>query len=155
MTELMRRREAQVPTTYDFWDPARMIRDFMRWEPWREPAAKLEQMQRFAPDFDVKETKEAYVLEADLPGLRDEDVTVTVAGNRLTVAGKREAEEKQNGEAYYAIERMHGSFTRSFTLPEGADPDRVQANLENGVLTLVIPKRPEEKTRRVPVKTLK
>jgi HSP20 family protein len=156
MTELVRRREAQTPTGYDFWDPAKLIRDFMGgWDPWRGPAATLGTMAQFAPDFDVKETKEAYILKADVPGVREEDLVVNVAGNRLTIAGKRDAEEKRQGEAYYAIERMHGAFTRAFTLPEGADAERVQAEMKDGVLTLMVPKRPEEKTRQVPVKTIK
>jgi HSP20 family protein len=155
MTELVRRREAEAPTAYGFWEPARLMREFLRWDPIREPMAALGTMPNFAPDFDVKETKEAYVLKADLPGVREEDLSVSVAGSRLTVSGKREAEEKRQGETFYAIERMHGSFTRAFTLPEGADPERVQADLKDGVLTLLVPKRPEEKTRQVPVKTLK
>jgi HSP20 family protein len=150
MTEMVKRRE--VPT--NFWDPARLMRDLMGWEPWREPEAMLG-MRTFVPDFDIKETKEAYILKADLPGVREEELTVTVAGNRLTVGGKREAEEKRQGEQYYITERMYGTFTRAFTLPEGADGDRVQAELKEGVLTLVVPKRPEEKTRQVPVKAVR
>ena len=155
MTQLVRRPEAQVPMTRDFWDPAKLIRDFMGWEAWREPAATLATMPSWLPDFDVKETKEAYVLKADLPGVHEENLAVTLAGNRLTIAGRRDAEEKRQGEAYYAFERMYGSFTRVFTLPEGADADHVQADLKDGVLTLLVPKRPEEKTRQVPVKTFK
>jgi HSP20 family protein len=130
------------------------MREFMRWEPWREPEAMLG-MPTFVPDLDIKETKEAYILKADLPGVREEELTVTVAGNRLTVVGKREAEEKRQGEHYYITERMYGAFTRAFTLPEGADGDKLQAELKDGVLTLVMPKRPEEKTRQVPVKTIR
>ena len=153
MMEVIRKHEVKVPPTSDFWDPPQWLRELVRWEPMREPASFLETLPRFAPDFDIKETKDAYVLKADLPGVHVEDLEVHIAGNRLKIAGRRAAEEKKEGEAFYALERMYGSFSRVFTFPEGADPDRVQAELQDGILTLVVPKRPEEKTRQVTVKT--
>ena len=153
MKEVIRKHETKVPATSDFWDPPQWLRELVRWEPMREPAAILETLSRFVPDFDIKETKDTYVLKADLPGVHVEDLEVHIAGNRLKIAGRRAAEEKKEGEAFYALERTYGTFSRVFTLPEGADPERVQAELQDGILTLIVPKRPEEKTRQVTVKT--
>jgi HSP20 family protein len=108
----------------------------------------------FSPRFEVKETKNAYVFKADLPGLEEKDLEITVTGSRVTVSGKREAENKNEGETYYAYERSYGSFSRSFTLPEGADADHAEADLRNGVLTLSIPKLPEHQPKKISVKGL-
>jgi HSP20 family protein len=99
----------------------------------------------------VKETKESFVFKADLPGIKEQDLEVTVAGNRLTVAGKREAEKEEKNETVYAYERSFGSFTRSFTLPEQADTDHIKAELKNGELTLVVPKTLASVAKRIPV----
>lgn len=78
---------------------------------------------------------------------------MTVTGNRLTVSGKREAEKEDKGERYYSYERSYGSFTRSFTLPEGADTDKLRASLEKGVLAITVPKKPEVQAKKIAVKT--
>ena len=106
----------------------------------------------FAPAFDVKETKEAYLFKADVPGMQDKDIEVTVTGNRLTINGKREAEKEDKGDRYYAYERTYGSFTRSFTLPDGADVDKLRASLDSGVLSLTLPKKPEVQPKKIAVK---
>ncbi|MBX3183470.1 MAG: Hsp20/alpha crystallin family protein [Polyangiaceae bacterium] len=106
----------------------------------------------FVPSFDVKETAEGFVLTADLPGVKPEDVEVSVNGNLLTVSGKRQVEERKEGESFHQIERSYGSFRRLFTLPDNVSPD-VEAQLRDGVLTLTVPKRPESKPRQITVKT--
>lgn len=105
----------------------------------------------FLPRFDVKEGRDGFVFKADVPGLKQEDVEITLDGNRLTITGKREAEAHGEGETHFLSERSYGAFTRSFTLPESADTDRLQADLSNGVLTLQVPKRPETRPRRIPL----
>jgi HSP20 family protein len=124
----------------------------LRWDPFREEYANLTQgAVQFTPRFDVKETKDAYVLKADLPGVKDEDIDVSLHGNMLTISGKKEEEHKDEGEQYYAMERFSGSFSRSFTLPDGADGEHVTADLKNGVLTLQIPKRPEAQPKKIAI----
>jgi HSP20 family protein len=103
----------------------------------------------FVPHFDVKESEAGYVFKADLPGVKEQDLDISLTGNRLTVSGKRDAEERHESETYFAFERTYGSFTRSFTLPEGADAEHVQAELKSGVLTLVLPKKPENQPRKI------
>jgi HSP20 family protein len=107
--------------------------------------------QGFTPDVEVKEAKDCYVFKADLPGVKEEDVEISVLGNRITISGKREEEEKHEDERYFACERRYGSFMRSFTLPEGVNTDDVKAEFDNGVLLVKVAKRPEQQPRRIPV----
>ena len=112
-----------------------------------------EQPVRFTPDFEVKETKEGFVFKADLPGVKEKDLEITMTGNRLTISGKREADMEEKADTYYACERSYGSFTRSFTLPEGTDGENhSRAELKEGVLTLLLPKKLEQQPRRIEVK---
>jgi HSP20 family protein len=129
---------------------------WMRWDPFREMAPfwpAEEQAVRFTPDFEVRETKDGFVFTADIPGVKEKDLEITMTGNRLTISGKREAEMQERTDTYYARERSYGSFTRAFTLPDSGDPsDHVHADLTDGVLTLFLPKKAELKPRRIEVK---
>jgi len=129
---------------------------FARWDPFREMAPfwpAEEQPARLTPEFEVKETKDGFVFIADLPGIKEKDVEITMTGNRLTISGKREAELEEKSDTYYANERSYGSFTRAFTLPEGThDGNDIRAELNEGVLRLLIPKKPELQPRRIEVK---
>ena len=127
---------------------------WMRWDPFRQMASVTgeEQPARFTPDFEVKETKDGFVFKADVPGIKETDLEITMTGNRLTISGKREAEKTENTDIYYARECSYGGFTRAFTLPEGTDGDnRIRADLDQGVLTLILPKKPELQPRRIEV----
>lgn len=137
------------------WDPFEMMQDLMRWDPFREMSRRLggDELAGFVPSFDVKETKDAYNFKADLPGVKESDLDISLTGNRLTISGERQEEKKDEGEQYYTYERSYGSFSRSFTLPEGVDVDRVQADLKEGVLNVVVPKKPEIQAKRIPLKT--
>lgn len=136
------------------WDPFRAMRDLLHWEPFAEmmPRWAIEQGQ-IDVAFDVKETKDAFIFKADLPGIKVEDIDVKLTQNRLTVSGKREAEKTEKGDTFYVYERSYGGFTRSFTLPEGVDSDRIEADLKDGVLALTLPKKPEVKSKEVKIKT--
>lgn len=138
-------------------EPFRRLRDWMGWDPFQEMARiwPAEERLAFTPAFEVIETKDAYHFKADLPGVKEDDIEISVTGNRLTVNGKREEEEKEESDRYYAYERRYGSFTRSFTLPEGIDTDNIRSELSAGVLTLVLPKLPEVQAKRIPVKAVK
>lgn len=134
------------------WDPLRMFREFMRWDPFREMMPlQIETPLVFVPDVDVREASDAYIFKVDLPGVREQDLDVSLVGNRLIISGRREEEQRQEGDTYFAIERACGSFSRSFTLPEGTDPAAVKAELKEGVLTLAIPKSPEAQPKKIPV----
>lgn len=126
------------------------FRDLFGWDPFGDLARQPSQV--FAPRFEVKERADAYVFTADLPGVKEEDLDISLQNGVLTVSGSRNAEEKKEGETYYLYERSYGSFSRSFALPEMADPDKVEARLANGELVLTVGKRQEAKPRKIGLK---
>ena len=135
--------------------PLRSIREFLAWDPFQEMSPLLPvEIQRVIPPFEVRETKDRFVFMADLPGVDPKDIEIFLTGNRLTITGMRvdKVEKGEEGE-YYARERTYGRFTRSFTLPEGADLNAVQAHLAAGVLTIVFPKVPAVQPKKIPVKS--
>ncbi len=142
-----RKAPAPIIPGPDFFAP---IRDFM--EPFRQlalaPFGDFRSLSLFAP-FEIKENKEAYLFKADVPGVKEADLEITVTGTRLTVTGKREEEKEEHGDTYYSRERSYGSFTRSFTLPEGSDVAHIAAELKAGVLTISVPKKHETRTKKV------
>jgi HSP20 family protein len=105
----------------------------------------------FAPSFEVRETKDAYVFRADLPGVADKELDIHMTGNVLTISGERKQETVQEGERYFTLERGYGQFSRAFSLPEGTDGDHVSADLKDGVLTLRVPKKPEVQPKRISI----
>ena len=153
MATLIRRNQNEaVPSSGSVWDPFRVMRDVLRWDPFRElEAAVGGDYGLFAPSFDVKEDKDGYVFRADLPGVKEEDLEISLTGNRLTISGKREQEKREQGETYYASERSYGSFSRAFTLPDGTDAENVKAELKNGVLQVTVPKKPEVQPRKITI----
>jgi HSP20 family protein len=107
--------------------------------------------RRWIPAMDLVETAEDFVLRADLPGLSEQDISIELEDNVLTVSGERKSEQQERKEGYYRIERSSGAFSRSLTLPEGVDPQAVSANFERGVLEVRIPKPEERKPRKVAI----
>lgn len=126
------------------WDPLSGVDPFRAMAP-------LGQTRSYLPAFDVKETRDGFTFTADLPGVSEADLDIAIAGTLLTVSGKRDPEPREEGDTWYAAERSHGAFSRSFTLPESADTEHVRAELHGGVLKLALPKKPEMQPRKVPV----
>lgn len=143
--------EQRAPVVRE-WDPFRIMRSLLR-DPFGEMAMmpEAERAMSFNPAFEVKETKDAYIFKADMPGVKDSDVDVSMTGNRLTISGKRESEKEEKADAYYVYERSYGNFTRSFTMPAGVDAAHVAANLEKGVLTVTVAKKPEVQTKKIAI----
>jgi len=155
MSNLIRRTaEPSVQTGTYAREPFQLMRQLLGWDPFAEmlPSVTHGWDNSFAPRFEVKETKDTYIFKADLPGVEERDLDIQLTGNRLTVNGKREAEAKDEGETYYAYERSYGTFSRSFTLPDSADIEHVDADLNGGVLTISIGKRPEHQPRKITLK---
>jgi HSP20 family protein len=154
MANIMKRNESAPLSTSTDWDPFRTMRELMRWDPFREMSplfGRGERMLEFVPQFEVKETPDAFVFKADMPGVRDEDIDITLTGNRLTIAGRREAEQQEQSDTFYTYERSYGSFSRVFTLPDGIDQEHIRSELKHGVLTLVVPKKAEAQPRKITV----
>jgi HSP20 family protein len=147
-------RQALAPTTREY-EPFRAMRELLRWDPFKEmtPMWPSELPGEFAPAFEVKENNESFLFKADVPGVKEGDIDITITGNRLTVTGTRSEEKEEQHETYYASERKYGSFSRSYTLPEGADLEHIHADLKAGVLTVAVPKLPEVQPKKIAVKT--
>ena len=96
-----------------------------------------------APAVDFTDTEKAYELTAELPGMDEKNVEVKVANGVLTIKGEKQDEKEEKKKDYYLRERNYGSFERSFQLPEGVDPDKIEASYKKGVLTVTLPKKPE------------
>lgn len=105
----------------------------------------------WSPAVNILEKKDAIVITADLPGLKAEDVDVTVDNGVLTIRGERRLEEASEGETYHRVERVYGAFERTFTLPNSVDVNRIDATFRNGEMVVTLPKREESKPRAVKV----
>lgn len=106
----------------------------------------------FSPRVDISETKDAVYLIAELPGMKPEDVKITISEGTLTLRGEKKRVTDQNGHTFHRLERSHGEFARQFTLPLGLNEDAVEANFADGVLEVVIPRREPEKPKEREVK---
>lgn len=137
-------RAATLPVASDAPDPARARRHERRAEPCCEAAplfASESARVLFSPDVDVTETREAYVFKADLPGVHEGDLELTIAGDRLTLSGRRDEERHAEHATYLASERSFGAFHRQFILPAAAALAELRTELRDGVLTISVPKR--------------
>ena len=117
-----------------------------------EPAnGTANRSQRWLPAMDLVEADDHFVLKADLPGLGEDDVSIEVQDNILTLSGERKAEHERKEKGYYRLERSFGRFSRSLTLPEGVNADAISASFDKGVLEVSIPKPEERKPRRISI----
>jgi HSP20 family protein len=106
----------------------------------------------WSPLADITEDDHEYVIKAELPDLKKEDVKVTVENGVLTISGERKLEKEEKGKKYHRVERAYGSFVRSFTLPDDADAEKVQAEFKDGILTVHLPKNEKAKPKQIEVK---
>ncbi len=106
----------------------------------------------FAPTVDVHEDEDALVLRADLPGVKREDIDIQVDGNVLTLKGERKLENADERRRYHRVERSYGVFARQWQLPTTVEAAKVDASFENGVLTLKLPKKEEQKARKIEIR---
>ncbi|HMB52868.1 MAG TPA: Hsp20/alpha crystallin family protein [Thermoanaerobaculia bacterium] len=106
----------------------------------------------WSPAVDIRETEEAFLVHAELPGLSKDDVEITLENNILKLTGERRFEKDVEEKEYHRIERAYGAFTRAFSLPSRVDSNGVSASFADGVLTITVPKVEEAKPRRIEVK---
>jgi HSP20 family protein len=119
---------------------------------WRRVPAEE---RAWAPAIEVFEKEDKFVVKAELPGMKEEDIDVSVVGDTLTIKGERKAEIEVKEEDYYCCERSYGSFSRSVTLPSTVDANKIEASYENGVLEISLPKAAEVKPRKISVSAKK
>ena len=111
------------------------------------------ELRAFKPKLDVKERPDVYLIRADLPGVKAQDVDVLLSHKRIRISGKREEENPELAETRFESERRYGKFSRTLLLPPEVDISQCQADLRNGVLTLELPKLSAAVMRKIPVKT--
>lgn len=105
-----------------------------------------------SPAVDIAESDTAFKLSAELPGMTEQDIQVSLSGDRLTITGEKRQEREEKKENYYLTERSYGEFQRSFILPEGIDRDQVTAEFAKGVLTVTVPKSVQAEPKKIEVK---
>ncbi len=150
----------QENSSVERWDPFRDLDWFGRLSPFRDLGLRgaprgvwtdASGESVASPAVDVAESPSQYVFTAELPGTRSEDVHVEIHGNTLTIRGEKRSEREEKDERRRYVERRFGSFSRSFTLPEDADGDRINAGFADGVLTVEVPRIEETKPRRIQI----
>ena len=144
----------------------------VRWSPIRSGFTPQQELSRFVDDFfgrrfdvdgptawqpvvDIEESPEAYQVRAELPGMKLEDIKITVADNALSIRGEKRREEEKKGTTYHRVERVYGSFERSFSLGHAVAADKIEATYRDGVLEVSIPKAEEAKAREIQIKVAK
>jgi HSP20 family protein len=142
----------------------------VRWEPLRDLLASQREFDRlfreafgpafgegevstrtWAPPVDIYENGDSLVLKAELPGINPDDVEIRVEGNTLYLKGERKFEKEVKEQNYHRVERSYGTFTRTFSLPNSIESDKVTANYQDGVLTLIMPKKEEAKPKTIKI----
>jgi len=143
----------------------------VRWDPFRELQEMSDRLNRtltrpalrnggkedltvadWVPTVDISESEGGYLIKAELPEVKKEDVKVTVEDGVLTLSGERRQEKEEKGKKYHRVERSYGSFVRSFSLPESVDESGVKAEYKDGVLNLHLPKTEKVKPKSIEVK---
>jgi HSP20 family protein len=141
-----------------------------RWDPFRELSSIQNELNRlfgrtfgveggdemraaaWMPPVDVSETQDRFVITAEIPGMRPEDVDISVENSVLRIQGERRFYQERNEDDFHRIERRFGSFARSITLPSTADPEGIRASFDAGILTIEVPKKEEAKPKKIEVK---
>jgi HSP20 family protein len=149
----------------------------VRWEPFRDLVGLQERMNRlfdesfrginrtggeedwvggsWAPAVDIYEQNGNIVLKAELPGVDPKDVDVRVENNILTLSGERKLDNEVKRETYHRVERAYGSFTRSFTLPNVVDTEKIKAEYKDGLLRMTLPKKDEARPKQISINVAK
>lgn len=138
------------------WDPMRELDEFFgRYSPFLKGQRALDPEgqggMEWSPAADLSETEAAYIIKADLPGVKKEDIQVTLGEGMLTLSGERHEENEEKAETRLRVERFFGSFSRSFRVPDDAELDGISAEHKEGSVTIRIPRRKTGTARRVQI----
>lgn len=140
----------------------------VRWSPWRDVMSVQDEMNRllnglvarrasgsgaedWVPSVDISETDDGFIVTADVPGMTGDDIKISVANNVLTLRGDKKNVREDKGENYHRVERVFGSFERTFSLPSGVDSENIRAKYKDGVLEIRLPKSKEAKPQEIKV----
>ena len=143
------------------WDPLKELDEVQnRWAkffglPTAPPTAGSQELMtvtEWAPKVDITEDDKEWLVKADLPEVKKEDVKLTVENGVLTITGERKLEKEEKGKKYHRIEKSYGNFFRSFSLPEGADGSKISADFKDGVLNVHLPKSEKAKPKAIDIK---
>lgn len=141
------------------WDPFsdmdRIFNHLMSRSPYSWPRLAIDNggsKLEWSPSADISETEKEYLVRAELPAVKKEDVKVTVDGGMLTIEGERKQQKEEKNERFHRVESLYGSFSRSFSLPENVDPAGIKCESKDGVLSVHIPKKEIERHKPVEIK---
>ncbi|OVE75558.1 hypothetical protein BVX98_07490 [bacterium F11] len=128
-------------------------RGFSDWSPLSMEGLADDAWGKFSPSVDVKETNKEIEISAELPGMDEKDIQVTLNDDALVISGEKKSEQEEKGKEFYRMERSYGSFHRSIPLPEGVEAGKVEATFKKGVLHVKIPKRAESSrsVKKIPI----
>jgi HSP20 family protein len=148
------RRSSSFPAFSPVLDESDGFSTLMR-RMFNDPVASLGRSVIWSPTVEIRETTDEIRLTAELPGMSDDDITLTLENGVLSIAGekKSEFEERDEDERFLLTERFYGAFQRSFALPTSVDADKIKAGFDHGVLTITLPKTAQAKGRVIPVKS--
>jgi HSP20 family protein len=132
------------------WEPFREMEDFLRYSPLFSRALRRgENGTEWRPTADISETEQEYLIKAELPQVKKEDVKITVDANVITISGERKHEKEQKEENEIRVESFYGTFSRSFELPDNIDAKAIRAETKDGVLRVRIPKTEAKKANPI------
>jgi HSP20 family protein len=153
------RKENQIMNTLELWNPFRELDEvqnrlssFFGRFPNRLRTNGDITLPEWSPEVDITEDDKEYLVKADLPEMKKEEVKVTVEEGVLSISGERKSEKEEKNKKFHRIERSYGKFLRTFTLPEDADAKKIAAEFKDGVLKMHLPKGPTAKPHVVDVK---
>ena len=143
------------------WDPFREMEEMHKrlssllgrsWPTWRSEPEEGLTLAEWMPPVDIEESDKEYLIKAELPGMKKEDVKLKVEGGTLSISGERKSEREEKDKKYHRVERSYGAFSRSFTLPDGTLAENISAEFKDGVLMVHLPKDDKAKPRAIEVK---
>ena len=146
-----------------------MAMDITRFDPFRDITSLREEIDRlfdtffgrtagiterevaWIPAIDLEETDDAYIVKAELPGMKKEDIKLSISENALTISGERKMEREDKGKTYHRVEMAYGKFLRTIQFPGEVDPDKAKATYKDGILTITIPKSEKAKPKEIEI----
>jgi HSP20 family protein len=134
-----------------------------RWDPFQDLLSMQDEMNKmfnrafgqqrtWAPALDISERKDAYVVTVEVPGVKPEEIDITLEDGLLTIQGERRVTQESSEQQYHRVERRYGSFRRSITLPTQVQANAIEASFDNGVLEVIVPKAEEAKPKKITVR---